>query len=67
MGRPGPESIAKRQREQKKAAKRRAKKEKMALRKAQKNSGIDTSIAATSEGQELTREEPDTPDPAGSS
>ena len=41
MARPGPQSIAKRQREQKKREKREAKKEKMALRKALKQSGVE--------------------------
>lgn len=36
MARPGPQTMAKRQREQKKREKRLAKKEKMALRRAQK-------------------------------
>ena len=39
MGKPGPQSIAKRQREQKKREKRLAKKEKMEQRKAAKERG----------------------------
>ena len=38
MGRPGPQTQAKRRREQAKKEKRKAKEEKMALRKAQKTS-----------------------------
>ena len=41
MARPGPQSIAKRQREQKKREKRQAKKEKMEQRKALKQSGAE--------------------------
>jgi len=41
MARPGPQTHAKRQREQAKREKRRAKAEKMALRKAQRKSGED--------------------------
>jgi len=41
MARPGPQTQAKRQREQKKREKRLAKQEKMALRRAMKASGED--------------------------
>jgi len=41
MAKPGPQSIAKRQREQKKREKRQAKKEKMEQRKALKESGAE--------------------------
>jgi len=41
MAKPGPQSIAKRQREQKKREKRQAKKEKMDLRKALKAEGAE--------------------------
>ena len=41
MAKPGPQSLAKRQREQKKREKRQAKKEKMAQRKALKEMGVE--------------------------
>jgi len=41
MAKPGPQTIAKRQREQKKREKREAKKEKMAQRKALKERGAE--------------------------
>ena len=41
MAKPGPQSIAKRQREQKKREKRQAKKEKMEQRKALKKRGAE--------------------------
>jgi len=41
MAKPGPQSLAKRQREQKKREKRLAKKEKMEQRKALKQSGAE--------------------------
>jgi len=41
MAKPGPQSLAKRQREQKKREKRQAKKEKMAQRKALKERGAE--------------------------
>ena len=41
MAKPGPQSIAKRQREQRKREKRQAKKEKMEQRKALKESGAE--------------------------
>jgi hypothetical protein len=44
MARPGPETQAKRRREQAKKEKRRAKEEKKALRKAQKNADAEASI-----------------------
>ena len=41
MGRPGPQTQAKRRREQAKKEKRKAKEEKMALRKAQKTANAE--------------------------
>ena len=55
MGRPGPQTHAKRMREQAKKEKRRAKAEKKALRKAQKEAGIDPTAA---EEPELVQEDP---------
>ena len=63
MGRPGPQTHAKRMREQAKKEKRRAKAEKKALRKAQKEAqkeaGIDPMAA---EEPELVREDPSVTD-----
>ena len=53
MARPGPQTQAKRQREQKKREKRRAKEEKKALRKAQKLAG-DEPTALEEEFELLT-------------
>lgn len=50
MGRAGPQTQAKLQREQKKREKRLAKREKMALRRAQKQDGTGA-IAAPREGE----------------
>ena len=44
MGRPGPQTHAKRQREQAKKEKRRAKEEKKALRKAEKTADADPAL-----------------------
>lgn len=57
MGRPGPQTHAKRQREQAKKEKRRAKAEKKALRKAEKAANAEpqpngTNPAATSDDSE---------------
>ena len=46
MARPGPQTFAKRQREQAKKDKRRAKEEKKALRKAEKAAGKELDPAA---------------------
>ena len=48
MARPGPQTHAKRQREQAKKDKRRAKEEKKALRKARKSGDLDDSAGADS-------------------
>jgi hypothetical protein len=58
MGRPGPQTFAKRQREQAKKEKRRAKAEKKALRKAEKASDAEpqpngTDVVPTSHDSEL--------------
>ena len=47
MARPGPQTFAKRQREQAKKDKRRAKEEKKALRKAEKEASKELDPAAT--------------------
>ena len=53
MAKPGPQSLAKRQREQKKREKRQAKKEKMEQRKALKASGAEP-IASPDESDPTT-------------
>ena len=65
MSRPGPETMAKRQREREKAEKRRAKQEKIALRKAQKKGLIEQPTAETDIDSELPQEADDV-DPIGS-
>ena len=62
MGRPGPQTMAKRQREREKAEKKRAKLEKRALRRALKNNPVEEPIPVF--GQSLLA--PDDADAMGS-
>jgi len=65
MARPGPQTQAKRQREQKKREKRRAKEEKKALRKAQKLAAAEARTANGGEEFEEAFAEPPAEIPDG--
>ncbi len=56
MARPGPQTQAKRRREQAKKEKRRAKEEKKALRKAQKQGTVEVDPAESSNGEVVQSE-----------
>ena len=62
MARPGPQTQAKRDREQKKRAKRLAKKEKMELRRALKKAGTDEPVANLEGEPEQPEAEPEQDD-----